>query len=155
MKSCRCDLLFHKCFMWQAREATRPLFASGPRDNSEFSALKQLMQNSVVFPGESRTIFPAACLFSSFQKADICQLKHLLSLQLFPPHFPFQTLFFLAIPLLKRIVLVRCSVNRPSLVGTSLLLCVSCRMAVEGLNHQSLYIILCPAGPVDATIMSC
>lgn len=34
-------------------------------------------------------------------------------------------------------------------------LCVFFRMAVLGLNNQSLYIIMRPAGLVEATIMSC
>lgn len=40
-----------------------PLFASGPRDKSEFSALKQVLtQNSAVFPGENWMIFPGTCV---------------------------------------------------------------------------------------------
>lgn len=31
VKSCRGDLLFHKCFMWQAHEATRPSICSWPQ----------------------------------------------------------------------------------------------------------------------------
>lgn len=34
-------------------------------------------------------------------------------------------------------------------------LCVSLRLAIEGLNNQSLYIILRPAGLLDAAIMAC
>lgn len=34
-------------------------------------------------------------------------------------------------------------------------LCVSLRLAAEGLNNQSLYIILRPAGLLDAAIMAC
>lgn len=106
------------------------LFARGPRDNGEFSALKQVLaHNSVVFPGENRTTVRAACLFlASFQFANIYKLKHCLSMQVFPLNFPEETFLLIlnmTIPSLKQNALVRCSFHRPSLVGTSLFLFVS------------------------------
>lgn len=105
-----------------------PLFARGPRDNGEFSALKQVLaHNSVVFPGENRTTVTAACLcLASFQIANIYKLKH--SMQAFSLNFPEETFFFIlnmTMPSLKQNALVRCSFHGPSLVGTSLFLFVS------------------------------
>lgn len=40
-----------------------PLFAVGPRDNSEFSALKQVLTpNPADFPGENKTLFASSCV---------------------------------------------------------------------------------------------
>lgn len=136
-----------------------PLFARGPRDNGEFSALKQVLaHNSVVFPGENRTTVTAACLFlASFQIANIYKLKH--SMQAFSLNFPEETFFF-HFKHDNAITETKCPcqmfLSRALPGGSkSFSLCVSPRMAVEGLNNQSLYIILCPAGLVDATTMSC
>lgn len=132
-----------------------PLFACGLWDNSEFSALKQLLkENSAAFPGE--TELPTNLfVFSSLVRTNICILKHLLLRNFKHRKLPFK---LSSTPEENQTTAETKSSDQlfPLMGGNgSSPLCVSLRAAVEGLNNHSLYIIPHPAGLVDATIMSC
>lgn len=70
-KSLFCDLCSKNAAWSRPMRRPVPLFAIGPRDNGEFSVLKQVLTSECSdFPGENRMIFPEACLFfASLQKS--------------------------------------------------------------------------------------
>lgn len=128
VKSCCGHSLFHKCFMWQPHEATRPSICSWTR--GQWPLFRT--QTFFFFQEESG---PSLGKWNS----------HLGKIPILPnPNTIKETkctrMFF--------------SSSFPG-GNKSFSLCVSLRLAREGLNNQSLYIILHPAGLLDAAIMAC
>lgn len=107
-----------------------PLFAHGLWDNGEFSELKHVpTENGVAYPWENETATPEKFTFKcACYSYTINETK-----------YTHQMSFSSSLP----------GGNK------SFSLCALHRLAVEGLNNQSLYIILHPAGLLDAAIMAC
>lgn len=58
--------------MWQAHEATSPLFASGLKDNSEFSTLKQVLSG---LPWGKRKDLPSSLFVFQFSDDAYLQIE--------------------------------------------------------------------------------